>query len=137
MTVRQPRVPARLLFVVLSVLGGCTPSTVVESNKDQTYGQEPKRIFITLTAAPADFYIPFRRQISQRLAACDIAVGHFQEAPAHPNLEFDSIAEETLRAAKIAMIKRFAPDTILAMNETTGLYLRDLRETPVSINYFL
>jgi tetratricopeptide (TPR) repeat protein len=134
MTAERPRFPARLLFVVLSVLGGCTPGTFVESAKDPTYGQEPKRIFISLTVSPWNFYAPFHTQISRRLAACGITVGHFQRPPARPNLDLDSKAEETLEGAKIAMIRRFGPDAILTMNETTTGYVRG---SVTGIDYFL
>jgi tetratricopeptide (TPR) repeat protein len=134
MTVQRTTFLARFFFVVLSVLGGCTAGTFVESAKDPTYGQEPKRIFISVTVSPWSFYAPFHAQISRRLAACGITAAYFQRPPTNPNLEFDSKAEETLEGAKIAMIRRSAPDTILTMNETTDTYVnRGL----AAIGYFL
>jgi hypothetical protein len=96
--------------MVLALLAGCTATTSIETNKDQSYTKEPKRLLVieSMLWNTAWLYQPFQSSLSQHIHACGVIADYIKKTPSEP-----------LNAQAIAFARRFHPDTILEISEVS------------------
>ncbi len=107
------------VLALLLAVSGCGPTSIIYATKDSSHTNEMKRLFVAEdlgTNHLGEYHQSYRRNFTQRLGECGVAVEFFSLAKPDP-LALDDSRARAQQREEGAAIGKFGPDAVMQVSE--------------------